>query len=259
MFERIVATAPGNQTALTDDERQTLADSKMPHYTVHVHSQPTTTTVSESSEENKASQPWVITFDNFVTDEECDAMIQLGYKNEYKISKDVGAKKWDGSFDGIESKGRTSENAWCTTHDGCRKEDVPSLLHERMSQVMGIPAVNSEDFQILKYEVGQFYKTHHDYIYHQRDRQCGPRILTFFLYLSDVDAGGGTDFPTLNLTVMPQKGRAVLWPSVLDSDPMNKDDRTTHQALPVEAGTKFAANGWIHMYDYNAPQAQGCN
>ena len=101
---------------------------------------------------------------------------------------------------------------------------------------MGIPAENSEDLQVLKYEVGQFYNTHHDYIPHQKKRQCGPRILTFFIYLSDVDAGGGTNFPDLDITVMPKRGRALLWPSVLDSEPSAVDNRLRHQALPVEAG-----------------------
>lgn len=70
------------------------------------------------------------------------------------------------------------------------------------------------------------------------------------MYLSDVEAGGGTDFPKLGKKIMPKVGRAVLWPSVYDSDPLNSDPRTHHAALPVEAGTKFAANGWFHMYDY---------
>jgi hypothetical protein len=29
----------------------------------------------------------------------------------------------------------------------------------------------------------------------------GARLMTFFLYLSDVDEGGETDFPSLNITV----------------------------------------------------------
>ena len=103
------------------------------------------------------------------------------------------------------------------------------------------------------------FRTHHDYIPHQIDRQCGPRILTFFLYLSDVEAGGGTNFPQLDLTVDPEKGRALLWPSTLDSDPMKIDSRMMHQALEVEEGVKFAANGWIHMFDYKTPQSNGCN
>lgn len=93
---------------------------------------------------------------------------------------------------------------------------------------------------------------------YQRDRQCGPRILTFFLYLSDVEAGGGTHFPKLGHTIEPKVGRALLWPSILDSDPEKEDSRTTHEALIVEAGTKFAANGWIHLYDFVGPNSKGC-
>jgi prolyl 4-hydroxylase len=90
------------------------------------------------------------------------------------------------------------------------------------------------------------------------DRQCGPRILTFFLYLSDVEEGGGTNFPQLDITVMPKLGRALLWPSTLNAEPMKKDGRMMHQALDVISGTKFAANGWIHMFDYSTPQKKGC-
>mmetsp|Transcript_6467 Transcript_6467/g.18204 ORF Transcript_6467/g.18204 Transcript_6467/m.18204 type:complete len:329 (-) Transcript_6467:1154-2140(-) len=251
MFDRILKAAPGNRTTdnpLTEQEQQELESTGTPHYTVHVHSQP--------SDDNG---PWVVTFENFLTDEECDELVQLGYKYEYKRSEDVGKRKFDGTFDSVKSSGRTSENAWCSEREGCRNETVAQRVHERMARVMDIPPENSEDLQLLKYEVGQFYNAHHDYIPHQRDRQCGPRILTFFLYLSDVEAGGGTNFPRLDLTVMPKKGRALLWPSVLNDSPMNQDGRTRHQALPVEAGTKFAANGWIHMYDYMTPQQTGCN
>ena len=67
--------------------------------------------------------------------------------------------------------------------------------------------------------------------------------MTLYLYLNDVEAGGGTNFDKLDITVMPKRGRALLWPSVLDSSPDDKDERTTHQALPVEAGVKYGANG----------------
>lgn len=77
---------------------------------------------------------------------------------------------------------------------------------------------------------------------YQTDRECGVRIITVFLYLNDVEAGGGTDFPDLDLTVMPKRGSALIWPSVLDSDPNKKDGRTDHQALPVEQGIKYGAN-----------------
>ena len=63
------------------------------------------------------------------------------------------------------------------------------------------------------------------------------------MYLNDVEAGGGTNFDKLDITVMPKRGRALLWPNVLDESPHTKDDRTTHQALPVEKGIKYGANG----------------
>jgi len=68
-------------------------------------------------------------------------------------------------------------------------------------------------------------------------------MLTLYLYLNDVENGGGTNFDQLDVTVMPKRGRALLWPSVLDSAPHEMDDRTTHQALPVgKDSLKYGAN-----------------
>ena len=87
---------------------------------------------------------------------------------------------------------------------------------------------------------------------------CGPRILTFFLYLSDVEEGGETAFPTLGLAVKPKKGSAVLWPSVLDTNLESIDMRTVHEARPVIKGTKYAANSWLHLYDFQTANLWGC-
>lgn len=82
------------------------------------------------------------------------------HKYEYKRSEDVGKVNLDGTTNGVRSQGRTSENAWCSTHSGCRDGQLPQLIHERIAKVLGIPARNSEDFQILRYEIGQFYQVH---------------------------------------------------------------------------------------------------
>jgi len=233
--------------------------SDMTNYTVDIHMGPKSFTSKWDEDAEIPDGPWVVTFDNFLSDEECDRLIQLGYetKDGYQRSLDVGEVKFDGSFDGMESKTRTSANAWCS--EKCRDDPTASVVMERLANVAGIPSRNSEDFQLLNYDVGQFYREHHDYIELQKDRQCGPRILTFFLYLSEVEAGGGTAFPTLNnLTVVPKKGRALLWPSVLDENPLESDGRTRHEALTVWAGKKYAANAWIHLFDYLTPQGTGC-
>ena len=85
--------------------------------------------------------------------------------------------------------------------------------------------------------------------------------MTFYIYLNDLEEGdgGGTNFPELGLTVTPKKGRAVLWPSVLNSNPSLKDKRSDHQALPVLNGkTKYGANAWVHLRDYKGPNRMGC-
>ena len=76
--------------------------------------------------------------------------------------------------------------------------------------------------------------------------------------LRTVEEGGGTDFPNLKLTVMPKRGRALIWPSVLDEKPDEKDGRTMHQALPVTKGVKYGANAWVHQRDFKGPAKRGC-
>uniref|UniRef100_A0A7S2KTB1 Fe2OG dioxygenase domain-containing protein n=1 Tax=Skeletonema marinoi TaxID=267567 RepID=A0A7S2KTB1_9STRA len=115
---------------------------------------------------------------------------------------------------------------------------------------------------MLRYEPGQFYNQHHDYIEYQQDLPCGVRMLTLFLYLNDVEEGGGTSFPLVNnkkgIVVQPKRGNALLWPSVLDEDPEEKDGRTDHEALPVLKGIKYGANAWIHSRNYTQAEEDDC-
>ena len=78
-----------------------------------------------------------------------------------------------------------------------------------------MPYNHSEYFQVLRYEEGQFYKVHHDQNSAPFTPQ-GARLYTFFMYLNTPEAGGGTKFNDLDLTVLPRRGSAVLWPSLMD-------------------------------------------
>jgi len=61
------------------------------------------------------------------------------------------------------------------------------------------------------------------------------------------------------LCVALLQGRALVWPSVLNNDPNSSDSRMYHEAKEVMKGTKYAANHWIHQYDFRNANLWGCN
>eukprot|EP00580_Thalassiosira_gravida_P010906 CAMPEP_0201632592 /NCGR_PEP_ID=MMETSP0493-20130528/6186_1 /ASSEMBLY_ACC=CAM_ASM_000838 /TAXON_ID=420259 /ORGANISM="Thalassiosira gravida, Strain GMp14c1" /LENGTH=338 /DNA_ID=CAMNT_0048104147 /DNA_START=18 /DNA_END=1034 /DNA_ORIENTATION=+ len=195
--------------------------------------------------------PWVILLENFLTNEEADRIVNIGHEQGYERStRTTGAGKTD------TTPGRTSDNTWCK--DSCTNDPLVSSVLERIATATKSTTNHSEHLQLLRYEAGQHYSAHHDYIPYQLDQPCGPRIMTMFLYLSGVEEGGETSFPKLGISVSPKKGSAVLWPSVLDGDPREEDRRTEHEAEVVVKGVKYGANAWIHSEDFQTPLAMGC-
>ena len=168
--------------------------------------------------------PWIVVLENFVSSEEADRLVEIGKRQGYDRSADVGKEKPDGTHESKVSDSRTSHNTWCK--EGCHDDPLVSPVIARIANITRTEDKNSEYLQLLQYEPGQYYKQHHDYIGHHKEKPCGVRILTLFIYLNDVeeDAGGGTRFSLLNITVQPKKGSAVLWPSVLDEAPEDKVD-----------------------------------
>jgi prolyl 4-hydroxylase len=211
--------------------------------------EPTIVSMPNPTADGIKDGPWIVTFDSFLTDEECDTLIDIGAKEGYMDSINFIADKAGGA--------RTSKHTWCK--DQCIADnEVARRVDDRIQQMTGIPVANSEHVQLLKYDVGEFYREHNDYNPAHQKVQTGVRILTVFLYLNDVEAGGETQFPNLDYAVKPKKGKVVIWPSVLNEDPNSQDDRTLHQALPVEKGLKYGANVWIHQREYRESYNKGC-
>ena len=160
MFETIIENAPGNATDATQlaAAEKKVQDNGTPFYTVTVHSRPESASPKPDSNgiiptnqaKDRKEAPWVITFDNFLTEDEAQYLIDMGYENGYKRSTDVGAKQVDGSFEEHKSQGRTSENSWCSSKSGCRQDPKVQRVMQRIADVTGIPTENYEDLQLLK-------------------------------------------------------------------------------------------------------------
>lgn len=226
---------------------------KFPEYDVTMLSTPNGTEGVEG--------PWVARFENFITEKEIKA---LKRHTMHQLKRSTGQGGFD--EDGVQAQeviyDRTSRNAWCD--DVCMNDKLVQDVVKRISAVTGVDPDNYESFQVLRYEKGQFYNVHHDTGGDDFTSMSGPRVLTFFMYLSDVKEGGGTNFPYISsagedgLTAHPKKGSAILWPSVTSDDLNSQLYATHHQALPVIKGVKYAANAWIHMRSYNKPNLWGC-
>ena len=187
---------------------------------------------------NTHDGPWVITLENFISDEEIQVLLDWGAK--------IGYERSQAGDEVVEA--RTSSHAWCTIEEGCYDDPIVKSLRKRIAFVTGVPEENYECLQLLKYVEGTYYKPHNDFIVKHAEQKHGPRLLTFFIYFNEVTKGGGTRFPRINwpqgLTVEPKPGRVLIWPSCLDHDLYKEDKRTEHEAMKVVEGEKFSANAW---------------
>jgi prolyl 4-hydroxylase len=64
------------------------------------------------------------------------------------------------------------------------------------------------------------------------------------VYLNDGFEGGNTAFPKLGASIVPKKGKAVLF---WVSDPETRDlfEETLHGGDPVTEGEKWIATQWV--------------
>lgn len=105
------------------------------------------------------TSPWVVTLDNFLTEEESAALIST-VEGTWERSTDTGTANAFGETGRTLSKGRTSSNAWCRAN--CLANEHVQSAIRKIEEVTYIPSSHFESFQILQYDVGQFYNNHHD-------------------------------------------------------------------------------------------------
>ena len=71
----------------------------------------------------------------------------------------------------------------------------------------------------------------------------GSRIITFMIYLSEVEFGGHTIFLQPGISVKPELGSALYWFNIGAQN--NLDSRIRHMGCPIIYGNKWIANKWV--------------
>ena len=69
------------------------------------------------------------------------------------------------------------------------------------------------------------------------DHSSARRFLVCFLYLNDVEEGGTTDFPKLDLSITPKCGRMLVFPPTW---------MFRHAGRPVTKGKKYILGTYLH-------------
>ncbi|SEN71538.1 prolyl 4-hydroxylase [Mesobacillus persicus] len=183
----------------------------------------------------RLEEPLIVILGNVLSHEECDELIQLS-KDRIQRSK-IGSSR---EIDEL----RTSSSMFFQEGE----HEVVTRVEKRISTIMNIPVEHGEGLQILKYQIGQEYKAHFDFFSGARP-VSNPRISTLVMYLNDVELGGETYFPKLNLSVSPQKGMAVYFEYFYNDQMLN--DLTLHGGAPVIIGDKWAATQWMRRQRAN--------
>ncbi|MBQ0139870.1 MAG: 2OG-Fe(II) oxygenase [Kurthia sp.] len=178
----------------------------------------------------KYDEPLVVVLGSVLDDAECDALIELS-REKLKRSK-IGSTREINDI-------RTSSGVFLTdVHD-----DTITRVEKRIADIIGIPVEHGEGLHILNYKPGQEYKEHFDYFAATSKSAANNRICTVILYLNDVEEGGETYFPKLNLSVLPKKGSAVYFEYFYTNQELN--ELTLHGGAPVVQGEKWIATQWI--------------
>jgi len=187
-----------------------------------------------------ATEPKIFQINHVLSEVEVDLIVSLA---KPRIKRSLA-----GTHGGLVSNTRTSKNTWIDRNE----HPVMETLYRRAADILNVsesllyPAKNVEQLQVVNYQVGQEYTSHHDF---GADGNPQQRMITLLLYLNEQaspQAGGETVFPKAKggyLKAHPGKGNAVLFYSMLEDG--NADDLSLHAALPVKEGEK-----WIGIFSF---------
>jgi len=120
-------------------------------------------------------------------------------------------------------------SARCSKWYGLFDQEMDQAVKPIIQRVFGVSLQEHSGTQVLRYPPGGHYVPHQDAMTDMRYR-----YFTVVCYLNDNFEGGDTWFPSLNHSVVPETGKAVIFPSSF-----------YHCAQPVIRGEKFVIVSWV--------------
>ncbi|XP_017124148.1 prolyl 4-hydroxylase subunit alpha-2-like isoform X1 [Drosophila elegans] len=181
--------------------------------------------------EELSSDPYMVIYHDVIYESEINWLLST---SEFTISQ-VGTA-------GTRSDIRSAKDSKISLSKG----RVVGTLGQRVTDMTGLSMEMSDEFSLINYGLGGQYALHtdpHDHMNEIRWRD-GDRIATVLFYLGDVESGGDTIFPLIDISVTPKKGSAVFWYNLHNIGDMNI--RALHSGCPVIVGSKYVLTKWIN-------------
>jgi hypothetical protein len=212
-------------------------------------------------------RPWAAELPDFLTSDEADEIRKVGMGEGFHEEDELP---------------HTVRNVSVTNCDSrtCMSSPFIGELYTRMSALLRLPSRNFEAIEFLNYLPGQHYTWHRDEFGWKPSKPdpatvlAGPRVLTVFFYLSTVEEGGETAFAggphdskiddsrfagqriRPRVMVKPVKGKAIMWAN-MQEDWHQSEPASSHKAMPVRKGVKWAATLWVHAHGFRIPEMYG--
>jgi prolyl 4-hydroxylase len=182
---------------------------------------------------------------DMLTQDECDALIR--FANEQIARSEV-----------VHRPGESAINPVRTSYGMFIMSPVPAdmKLRGHVADMTGVPLVNIEATQILRYKPGQYYRVHPDYFYPGASEHLargGQRFATVLTWLNKVDQGGETKFPLASPPITVKQtgvGNSVMFYSTNHDGVV--DPASSHEAVPPGDGSeKWVAVCWVRQREFH--------
>lgn len=188
-----------------------------------------------------------MTYENFLSNEACDRLISL-----FERAKEIGFVYDRKKLENISGSRKNDEILFAEKLISHQEIDIRALgdykhfvelfwskayptYIDKYSIIEEASEHKLDKIKIQKTEIGGGY-----HLWHCEDHnhESIDRILTWILYLNDVDEGGETEFLYYPKRIKPKKGTLIMWPAGFTH---------THRGNPPLSGTKYIATGWIEI------------
>ena len=194
-----------------------------------------------------SDSPPIFVVHDFVTEEECDYMMNLTIPN-------MGPSIVFGGM----GKGGTSSFRQSFSCNMYPDFDDPTNIITKMVRRKFAFAREVAEYEDLIENEGQeplnavFYKDYDDQYRSHCDGEChggpwrtGRRIATSLTYCQTADKGGYTTFDRAGIKVVPKKGQMLFFGYKLNGKPTMDAGMTEHSGCPLREGKKWVATMWF--------------